>query len=242
MVCGVCGASIGQVSGKNGGYYGCLGAAKGACENRILVARKVCEDAMILALRERVLTDEAITYVTRRIEEEIERESGRVPEAMKIVSEDLHSEERRIGNLVEFISQGRASKAVADALEDAEARAQVLRRELGNFERMQDKPFHPPSKDWIARQLSELREVLERRTGKSALVLRRALGKIRLVPTCSDVSKPHYVALSKLNVLELLEDKETDSETADGSNSLHWWRRRESNPIHVAINRNISAG
>jgi len=37
MTCGACGAAIAQVSGKSGGYYGCLGAAKGACENKMLV-------------------------------------------------------------------------------------------------------------------------------------------------------------------------------------------------------------
>jgi hypothetical protein len=36
MICGSCGATIAQVSGKNGGYYGCLAATKGACDNKTL--------------------------------------------------------------------------------------------------------------------------------------------------------------------------------------------------------------
>ena len=35
MVCGQCGASIAQVSGKGGGYYGCLAATRGACDNKL---------------------------------------------------------------------------------------------------------------------------------------------------------------------------------------------------------------
>jgi site-specific DNA recombinase len=34
MVCGRCGGSIVKASGKNGGYYGCLAAAKSACDNK----------------------------------------------------------------------------------------------------------------------------------------------------------------------------------------------------------------
>ena len=37
MICDSCAAAIAQVSGKAGGYYGCLGAAKKARDNRLLV-------------------------------------------------------------------------------------------------------------------------------------------------------------------------------------------------------------
>src|SRR5262245_61396466 len=43
MSCGACGNAIAQVSGKSGGYYGCLSAAKGACSNRLLVKRTLAE-------------------------------------------------------------------------------------------------------------------------------------------------------------------------------------------------------
>jgi site-specific DNA recombinase len=49
MVCGCCGATIAQVSGKNGGYYGCLAATKGACENRTLVRRTLAEKIILAA-------------------------------------------------------------------------------------------------------------------------------------------------------------------------------------------------
>jgi hypothetical protein len=49
MVCGECGATIAPVSGKAGGYYGCLGAAKGACDNKMLVRRKLAEKIILRA-------------------------------------------------------------------------------------------------------------------------------------------------------------------------------------------------
>ena len=83
-----------------------------------------------------------------------------------------------------------------------------------------------------------LQAVLERKTAESALTLRKLLGKIRLEPTQGDIGRPYYRAVSKLQVLALLEDLpgegsgdsagETTSE--GGSTSFRWWRRRESNP------------
>jgi hypothetical protein len=43
MICGACGGAIAKVSGKSGGYYGCLGATKSKCENRLLVRRALAE-------------------------------------------------------------------------------------------------------------------------------------------------------------------------------------------------------
>lgn len=51
MVCGSCGATIAQVSGKNGGYYGCLAATKGACDNKTLVRRTLAEKVILEAVR-----------------------------------------------------------------------------------------------------------------------------------------------------------------------------------------------
>jgi site-specific DNA recombinase len=41
--CGACGSAMGQVSGKGSGYYGCLGAVKRACSNKIIVPRRLAE-------------------------------------------------------------------------------------------------------------------------------------------------------------------------------------------------------
>ncbi|MHB8313554.1 MAG: recombinase family protein, partial [Candidatus Dormibacteria bacterium] len=54
MVWGSCGAAMAQVSGKSGGYYGCLAATKGACDNHLLVRRTLAERVIIEAVRERL--------------------------------------------------------------------------------------------------------------------------------------------------------------------------------------------
>lgn len=52
MVCGCCGATIAQVSGKSGGYYGCLAAIKGGCENTTLVRRTLAEKIILGAVQD----------------------------------------------------------------------------------------------------------------------------------------------------------------------------------------------
>jgi hypothetical protein len=71
MVCGCCGGTIAQVSGKSGGYYGCLGATKGACENKTLVRRTLAEKVSLEAIIERISEPEQIAYVLDRVVQEI---------------------------------------------------------------------------------------------------------------------------------------------------------------------------
>ena len=53
-----------------------------------------------------------------------------------------------------------------------------------------------------------------------------------------DLGKPFYRARSTLQTLALLEHLPGDSGPDGGSNSLRWWRRRESNP-RQAVNRRV---
>ena len=51
--CGKCGNTIGQVSGKGTGYYGCLAAVRAARDNKLLVSRRTAERAVLSAVQER---------------------------------------------------------------------------------------------------------------------------------------------------------------------------------------------
>ena len=71
MVCGSCGGTIAQVSGKSGGYCGCLAATKGACENETPVRRTLAEKVILGAIQQQIADPEHIAYVLRRVELEI---------------------------------------------------------------------------------------------------------------------------------------------------------------------------
>ena len=231
MTCGECGAAIAQVSGKSGGYYGCLGAAKGACENKMLVRRTLVEKIILTALREHLSSPENVQHVLERVEEEVRKLYAHIPETLRMKETELASEERRLANFLDFIGDGRGSKALGEALLETERRVESLREELDGLRRGCDKVFQAPPVAWIDERLSQLRELLQRRTGKSALILRRLLGPIRLEPTRPDIGKPYYMAKSSIDTTALLDNSNVRDRPDDGSNSLRWWRRRESNPI-----------
>lgn len=115
VFCAACGSTMAKVSGKDGGYYGCLGATKGACNNRVLVRRSLVERAILAALRHQLSTPTNLDYVFERLGQEVAAALADVPEELRLREAEYVAEECRIGNLVEFIAQGRGSQAVADA-------------------------------------------------------------------------------------------------------------------------------
>jgi len=83
---------------------------------------------------------------------------------------------------------------------------------------------------WIEERICDLKQVLEARTQRSELALRKLLGPISLEPVRPGLGRPYYRARTSLQTLVLLEEP-TGSEPSDpGSTSVRWWRRRESNP------------
>ena len=212
------------MSGKGGGYYGCLAATKNACDNKLIVPRRLTERRLLSAVRERLDDAEAIRYVLERVKVEIARLHADLPDQIKLKRAALITEERRIANFIDFIGGGKGTRALGQALEHAEQAAQALRNELSALDATVNAMFEPPPVEWIAERLGRLQELLERQTERSALLLRRVLGPVRLVPTRPDVGRPYYQAETALRALELLEPPE------GGSNWSRQWRRGESNP------------
>ena len=172
------------------------------------------------------------------MEKEVSGLYSDVPETIRLKRTELEAEERRVSNFVEFIAEGRGSRALGEALVACERRVDELRAEVEGLERSRDSVFRAPPLAWVKERVACLQAVLERETAQSALMLRKLLGQIRLEPTQGDLGRPYYRAVSKLQVLALLEDlPEERREPGDqrtppegGSTSFRWWRRRESNP------------
>src|SRR5690606_22509272 len=183
MQCGTCGATIAQVSGKAGGYYGCLGAAKGACDNKMLVRRKLAETIVLKAVREQLGRAEHMRYLLEQVEAEVAKLYAHIPETVRTKEAELGSEERRLANFVDFIGEGRGSQALGKALVETERRVEALREELEGLRRGSEKVFQAPPLEWIEERLAGMQQVLERRTERSAMLLRALLGKIELEPT-----------------------------------------------------------
>jgi len=224
LQCGACAGTIGQVSGKGTGYYGCLAAARGACSNKLLVSRRITEKAVLTAVKERLRDPASIRYVLGRVETEVNLLHAHLPEEIQVKRAALGTEERRIANYIGFIGEGKGTQALGEALKAAEQKALALRVELQAYEASGKAVFKAPPVEWIADRLMALQPVLEAEPSKSAQMLRRVLGRIRLLPVEPQIGRPYYQAETALQVLDLIEAPE------DGSNWLQWWRRWASNP------------
>jgi hypothetical protein len=160
MTCGKCGAAIAQVSGTACGYYGCLGAAKGACKNnRVLVRRKLAEQVVICAVIERISRPAQMRYVLEQVAAEVGKLAEHLPENIRVKEAELGSEERRLSNFLDFIGEGRGSQALAKALVETERRVEALREELEGLRRSRTKVFQLPPIEWIEERLSHAQEV-----------------------------------------------------------------------------------
>ena len=224
MVCGCCGATIAQVSGKNGGYYGCLAATKGACENKTLVRRTLAEKVIRGAVQDEISDPAQIAYVLKRVEEEVANLRSDLPDTLKLKEAELTAEQRRMANFVDFIGEGRGSQALAKALVETERRVDAISDEVDGLRRSREKIFRPPPIEWITDRLRKLQDVLEQRTARSAQTLRSLLGPITLQPMTPEIGRPFYQASTAIDALALIEPPAAGAE--GGSNSLQRWRRR----------------
>ena len=108
-----------QVSGRSGEYYDCPSAAKGACENRLLVRRTLSERIILASGRDLFASPEVLQTLLMRVEEEVRCLYSDVPETIRIKQAEFEAEERRVANFVDFIGEGRGSEQLAKALEES---------------------------------------------------------------------------------------------------------------------------
>lgn len=231
--CGCCEGSIALVSGKGSGYYGCLNASRKSCDNKVLVSRALLEKHFIKVLFEDVLKPERFQQVFDQVAKAIKEQFSDVPEEIRQKKIALNAVESRVHNFIEFVAQGRATKGLVDALEEAEKKVDSLKKDLESLQRAKENLFQPPPEAWISKRISEVKSVLEKKTEQSALLLRSYLGTVTLMPTVPDIGKPYYQAHSKIKTFALLENSDL------GSNSLQWWRWGESNPRPRNLNVNF---
>jgi hypothetical protein len=180
--------------------------------------------------REQLCHAEDIHYLLERVEAEVARLYAHIPETARTKEAELDAEERRLANFVDCIGEGRGSHVLGKALVETERRVEALREELDGLRRSREKVFQAPPIEWIEERLAGMQEVLERRTDRSALLLRSLLGQIQLEPARGEIGRPYHVARTSLDALSLLASPPGQDGAGSGSNSLRWWRRRESNP------------
>jgi hypothetical protein len=75
-----------------------------------------------------------LIHVFERIQEVIKNLLSSSPESIRLKRAELQAEECRIANFIEFVADGRGSRALAEALQASERKAETLRVEIQKLE------------------------------------------------------------------------------------------------------------
>ena len=97
---------------------------------------------------------------------------------------------------------------------------------MKSLEQTKNDAFEPPPVEWLSHKVGKVQKVLEQKTEKSALLLRKLVGKVTLTPKVPEVGKPYYHARSRLKSFALLEGRGNRKDSKEGSNWGQWWRWR----------------
>ncbi len=188
MKCHSCGGAIVLISGKGSGYYGCYNTKRKTCNNNLLVPRKRVEKVIISELKDKILIAENLEYVYKNLEKQIAKGLNKVPELIKKKKSQYEKHMSEIQNYLNYIKVGNFSKAVSEALEDAEKRCDIIRQEIKLLDFQKQNTFKSPPKEWIVHRLKKLHETLNKNTTASALALKELLGSIKLEPVTESSS------------------------------------------------------
>ncbi|MGB5198239.1 MAG: recombinase family protein [Candidatus Deferrimicrobium sp.] len=236
MACGTCGATIVKVSGKGGGYYGCHRAAKHGCDNRIIVRKSVVEKVILGELTNRLSNTDSLSYVFRRVEKMVAKEFAESPGAAKRKEDEYKKQRQMLDNLIRYIAQGRQSKAVEEALKECEQKVEQLGADLEFLGKCHTRLFKAPPKEWIEERVSRIKEVLELKTERSALLLRKLFGKIVAEPAEREDGFRYLRAKTALKCLALLEREPAPKDhsafqggVGAGSTTFRWRALEDSN-------------
>lgn len=137
VVCSKCGGACALVTGRRGGYYGCIDAHRhGTCDQKFLLRKSRAETSVVSYLQENLSSDtELLDFATKEYNNRAREYVKRFPNRRKEIESELQRLAREIENLVKFISSGVAGDldSVAGALREKEARKYDLEYELDSL-------------------------------------------------------------------------------------------------------------
>ena len=152
----------------------------------------------------KALTPDQLGLLYKKVEEAVKQQFAHLPEDIRLKKRALDREETRIKRFVDFIASAKATASIATALKKSESKAATLKVELQSLEKSKGELFEPPPREWLIHRIADIQQVLEEKTTKSALLLRKLTGKIALTPVRPDIGKPYYHAKSRLKSFAVL--------------------------------------
>lgn len=202
LICDRCGAPMMISGGSTAKYYRCGDNHKRkTCPNALTVREDVAREALLAALRERLVSPEGVLHARKLIAEKLGELSRAATGKLREHEERLGRTEARIKGLVGFLADGDRSAYVVEALRDLEAQALTEKQAIASLHAQAEEPIPLPSPDELLERVFDL----DARLAEDALRGREALrqlfhaGELRLVPQDNGV----YLARAELLPLAL---------------------------------------
>ncbi|WP_345797600.1 recombinase family protein [Castellaniella sp. MT123] len=185
LKCALCGSNFSMVDGYR---YGCArhkDRGETACSNNAKVSRRVVEAVLLKALKERLLSVDALKHYGRALESSVEQQLKGHSVKGELVAKEVGDVERQIRRLVESIKAGIDPSLVRDEINRLQKRRDVLARE--HAESCESAPV---ASEIIARGIAHYDELIANLEGvlsgdvAAARTLLRELfgGEITLIP------------------------------------------------------------
>ncbi len=137
LSCAECLGACSLVTGRHGGYYGCVEAHRhGTCKQKFLLRRDVVEKAVLDYINENIASNpKAIQYVADQYNQGVKDYLRSAPNRRKEIETELDRVSREISNLIRFITEGSSGDigAVSQGLRERETRKGKLERELSSM-------------------------------------------------------------------------------------------------------------
>ena len=151
MNCKKYGSTIGKVSGKNGGYFGCLGTKRGISDNKVKVRRTVLESIILHEVKQLLPTP-------KNVESKVRNLYSNFPNQIRQKVRELLTEERQLTNFINFIGEGKGTISLNQALLNTEIKIDSLENEIGFLNKAYSKVIQAPTNEWIEGRLSHIQK------------------------------------------------------------------------------------
>jgi site-specific DNA recombinase len=191
VVCGACGRSFKAV-GRD--YLSCSAAKSGGCRNTRTVRRAALQAHVMQLLHRELMQPDMLEDFFGSMRTEYERLTNELRLKAAAGQRDRAVLDRKISNLVEAISDGRASPAILAKLAELEAAREACRgvsQHVGNVA----PAFDPLMAEAYKRRIASLTAALERGDDPTGLELARALIDKVIVHPPNDENDPPEIEL-----------------------------------------------
>lgn len=179
--CGQCGGSYTQRDRRHLACSFHRNRGPQVCPNGKVVRREDLERRLLAAIQDDFLARENLAYLTRKVNEVLERLKSQGTSQRRGLDAQLLKAEQEIRNIKGAVRLGRATTSLLEMLEEAEDRARRLRAEVAT-EPSKTRVVAKVLPQLVEQYVRDLRETLNRNPKQARSMLAALLGNVVLRP------------------------------------------------------------